>query len=69
MIIILAVNFVLLKFMSTDSEIFITQILFVNVFCSTTVLFSFFWGGGDINDFNLHFSENIHTQKNLATGI
>lgn len=60
MIIIFAVNFEL-KFTSTDSEIFIRYIHFVNVFC---VLFSFFFGGGDINDFNLHFSENIQGQKN-----
>lgn len=69
MIVIFAVNFVL-KFTSTDSEIFIRYIPFVNVFCSTTVLFSFFGeGGGGLNDFNLHFSENIQGQKNLATGI
>lgn len=68
MIIIFAVNFVL-KFTSTDSEIFIRYIPFVNVFWFNYCTLFFFLGGGGYKWLQFAFFRKYSRAKKLATGI
>lgn len=68
MIIIFAVNFVL-KFTSTDSEIFIRYIPFVNVFWFNYCTLFFFFGGGGYKWLQFAFFRKYSRAKTLATGI